>query len=175
MLVQSRIPYVCHVGRGTGAERLRIDCTRHSNVHSDGATMIPRPCTCDRCAIGKPWEPSQCSLCWLYHNRKSYRVLWGGPQEGADSTIGTQTQLGLFKLASNLLLAAGKLALDNFRTASKEQEQGRRRICESCVEYYDTEQQRCKHNSCGCSLQGQWLNKLKWASQECPIGKWKAV
>jgi hypothetical protein len=32
----------------------------------------------------------------------------------------------------------------------------------------------CTHESCGCSIQDNlnYLNKIAWADQECPIGKW---
>jgi hypothetical protein len=38
-------------------------------------------------------------------------------------------------------------------------------VCKGC-EYYDVEQNRCKH--CGC-----WLKyKAKFSAGQCPIGKW---
>jgi hypothetical protein len=40
-------------------------------------------------------------------------------------------------------------------------------ICKTC-EYYDPEQNRCKH--CGCLLE----YKVKWALDGCPIEKWTA-
>lgn len=38
-------------------------------------------------------------------------------------------------------------------------------VCKTC-EYYDAEQNRCRH--CGCLLE----HKVKWALDGCPIEKW---
>lgn len=44
-------------------------------------------------------------------------------------------------------------------------------ICILCEEY-DSKKSIC--NVCGCNLskKSQFLNKLAWADQECPKGKW---
>lgn len=43
--------------------------------------------------------------------------------------------------------------------------------CKTC-EYYDG--QICTHKDCGCPVAraGRWRNKLAWATESCPIGKW---
>lgn len=45
-------------------------------------------------------------------------------------------------------------------------------VCINC-EKYDSIKSECK--VCGCSIKQKsvFLNKLAWADQECPIGKWK--
>jgi hypothetical protein len=50
--------------------------------------------------------------------------------------------------------------------ASKEVQQERLSICHKC-EYYDPNQERCKH--CGCFLE----HKTKFSSGSCPINKWE--
>jgi uncharacterized paraquat-inducible protein A len=47
-------------------------------------------------------------------------------------------------------------------------------ICKTCEEF-DYERSQC--NICGCNInvKKQFLNKLAWADQECPIGKWKKL
>lgn len=44
-------------------------------------------------------------------------------------------------------------------------------ICIQC-DRFDTEKSQCKE--CGCFLNTKKIlfNKLAWADQECPIGKW---
>jgi hypothetical protein len=43
--------------------------------------------------------------------------------------------------------------------------------CKPCEFFNGT---RCTHASCGCNISGErkFLNKLAWASEHCPIGKW---
>jgi uncharacterized paraquat-inducible protein A len=44
-------------------------------------------------------------------------------------------------------------------------------ICQSC-DQFNYQKQECY--VCGCNINNkkQFLNKLAWADQECPIGKW---
>lgn len=59
-----------------------------------------------------------------------------------------------------------------FPKASKEEIEKRWTICNSC-EYFSKNENLC--NICGCNLSNkkEFLNKLAWADQECPIHKWK--
>lgn len=47
-------------------------------------------------------------------------------------------------------------------------------ICLSC-ERFDYKKSECK--VCGCNINKKrvFLNKLAWADQECPIGKWHKI
>ena len=47
-------------------------------------------------------------------------------------------------------------------------------ICNTC-EQFNTAKHQC--NVCGCNIttRKQFLNKLAWADQECPIGKWSKL
>ena len=76
--------------------------------------------------------------------------------------------------------------LDNFRnalaahiaagmpTCSQQQIDERFAICESCSLFNGS---ICRHASCGCNVgrQDKFLNKLAWADQSCPLGKWSAL
>ena len=44
-------------------------------------------------------------------------------------------------------------------------------ICRGCDLYAGD---RCNHVSCGCALgdKQSFFNKLAWADQQCPLGKW---
>ncbi len=46
-----------------------------------------------------------------------------------------------------------------------------REICQSCC-WFDGVV--CTHKKCGCSVvrSSAWGDKLKWATESCPIGKW---
>lgn len=58
--------------------------------------------------------------------------------------------------------------------STKEQILERYSICENCVEF-NKKKQECY--ICGCSIGKRkiFLNKLAWADQKCPIGKWKEI
>lgn len=58
--------------------------------------------------------------------------------------------------------------------SSKAQIQERYSICIAC-EKYNKERSEC--TVCGCAISNKsiFLNKLAWADQECPIGKWKKL
>lgn len=44
-------------------------------------------------------------------------------------------------------------------------------ICES----FDSKQKICEECGCNISNKKVFLNKLAWADQSCPLGKWKRV
>ena len=53
-------------------------------------------------------------------------------------------------------------------------------ICEGCDYFRQVGRTvgKCLHPKCGCRLstnQESQRNKLAWADQDCPIGKWRAI
>lgn len=50
---------------------------------------------------------------------------------------------------------------------SQEVYTARMTLCRACG-FYNDKKGTCGHPDCGCVMQ----RKAKWASQECPIGKW---
>jgi len=61
-----------------------------------------------------------------------------------------------------------------FPASSQAQIDHRFSICSSC-EMYDAKNTQCL--VCGCFINNKriFLNKLAWADQECPNGKWGAL
>lgn len=47
-------------------------------------------------------------------------------------------------------------------------------ICKQC-EFYEPINSQCLVCGCNLSDKKKFLNKLAWADQECPLGKWKKV
>lgn len=47
-------------------------------------------------------------------------------------------------------------------------------ICNGCSEF-DSKRSEC--SICGCTINKRktFLNKLAWADQECPLGKWQKI
>ena len=58
--------------------------------------------------------------------------------------------------------------------STKEEILYRHNICVSCDQFNHIKSQ-C--NICGCNIEkkSKFLNKLAWADQECPIGKWPKI
>jgi uncharacterized paraquat-inducible protein A len=52
--------------------------------------------------------------------------------------------------------------------------QQRYNICLDC-EFFDKKNSTCLQ--CGCNVNNKkiFMNKLAWADQECPVGKWKKI
>jgi uncharacterized paraquat-inducible protein A len=61
-----------------------------------------------------------------------------------------------------------------FPKSTQEQIEYRLNICLSC-DKYDSINKEC--SICGCNVNSKkiFMNKLAWADQECPIGKWKKL
>lgn len=64
--------------------------------------------------------------------------------------------------------------------ATDEQVAERFAICQGCRLFNATSegQGTCNHPSCGCDLKRVGIggkNKLRWADQKCPIGRWSSV
>lgn len=58
--------------------------------------------------------------------------------------------------------------------ATKQEIEQRFNICLDCS-YYDSSNSSCLQ--CGCNVNNKkiFMNKLAWADQECPVGKWKRL
>lgn len=61
-----------------------------------------------------------------------------------------------------------------FPKSTKEQILYRYSICTNC-EFFDKKDSQCLQ--CGCNINNKkmFLNKLAWADQHCPIGKWDKI
>ncbi len=44
-------------------------------------------------------------------------------------------------------------------------------ICKTC-DSFDSNNSQCTVCGCNINTKKQFLNKLAWADQECPLGKW---
>lgn len=58
-----------------------------------------------------------------------------------------------------------------FPKASRDEIAARHAICVSC-DKFNTQKSECSVCGCLISKKLKFLNKLAWADQECPIGKW---
>ncbi len=64
-------------------------------------------------------------------------------------------------------------------TCTQEQIDARYKICADCPLFirHGNEAGICSHPKCGCNITREqiFLNKLGWADQSCPIGKWGPI
>jgi hypothetical protein len=86
-----------------------------------------------------------------------------------------------YQRLANFSRAAVAHALNGSPTCSQDQIDQRLAICRGCEKFQpDMEHPDlgvCTDSKCGCKLRREekYLNKLAWADQECPLGKWKRV
>lgn len=83
----------------------------------------------------------------------------------------------LLQKAKNFTKAIVKHAADGGARCTDEQIQNRAEICFGCQYFKRNEGEAsgmCSHMGCGCNItkKQEFLNKLAWASESCPVGKW---
>ena len=76
----------------------------------------------------------------------------------------------------NLAAAAKKHIATGMNVVDDVVRQYRLEQCLSCTEYYDPVEETCAHPLCGCGVKRKRgiIDKLSWASQDCPIGRWSS-
>ena len=72
---------------------------------------------------------------------------------------------------ANFTQAAASHLLAGLPQASQTEIDRRFAICQTCQHFNG---RHCTHTSCGCTVSSElkFLNKLAWADQRCPVGKW---
>lgn len=75
--------------------------------------------------------------------------------------------------AANFAKAAAKHELRGRPKADQATIDARLAICHACP-FYRPGQEACGHKQCGCGVSSKqkYLNKLAWADQQCPDGRW---
>jgi hypothetical protein len=82
------------------------------------------------------------------------------------------------KRVFNFAKAAVKHAMAGSPQCTEEEIQTRLEICRQCELFKSYgDGGICSHDNCGCNLKAEqiYLNKLAWADQECPVGKWGKI
>lgn len=148
---------------------------------------MSRPCACDRVRHGEPYAADQCRVCWLYHHVPEYRARYDGtaiPEKRsaayqellaipagppATEPVGTATAASLAGQAWQAGVAYARWAAAGLPVLDAEQVARRRAACDAC-DQRDPEQDRCR--ACGCYLSGVILNKIRMATEDCPLGRW---
>jgi orotate phosphoribosyltransferase len=81
---------------------------------------------------------------------------------------------GLLRKGFNFALASVQHIFGSARTVDDPTREWRLSQCLSCTEFYDPVLETCTHIRCGCGIRKQRgiFDKLSWASERCPIGRW---
>ena len=80
--------------------------------------------------------------------------------------------LTLVQKATNFAASAARHIAAGAPQAGEEEVARRFAICEGC-EHYDGK--ACRQCGCPVVRQKQFLSKLSWANESCPVGKWGPV
>ena len=80
----------------------------------------------------------------------------------------------LVRRIGNFTKAAIAHAVRGLPTADEATIDARLEICQTCPLFDGLV---CRHAKCGCRINREkaFLNKLAWADQSCPLGKWPAI
>ncbi len=119
-----------------------------------------------------------CAVCKrvAHKGRPGLRVMCPGPQSDAiKSDNATPPQMpGAARKLSNFAKALAAHVAAGSPKATKEQIDARFVICQRCPLLV---RGVCGHEDCGCNIdsQARFRNKLAWADQACPDGKWTAI
>jgi|TARA_Y100000310_G_C20256945_1_gene611787 hypothetical protein len=78
----------------------------------------------------------------------------------------------LSKRLKNFTISAIKHVAKGMPTCTQEEIDERLEICRGCKWFRGGSCRKC---GCACNNNKKFLNKLAWADQECPIGKWGKI
>ena len=78
----------------------------------------------------------------------------------------------LSKRLKNFTVSTIKHVAKGMPTCTQEEINERLAICDKCKWFRGGSCRKC---GCSCNSNKKFLNKLAWADQECPIGKWGKI
>lgn len=111
-----------------------------------------RPCVCDNCLTGQPYDDSQCMMCWLFHNNPDYRAAWDKREPP-----------GFIERALNYAKALRDHVRAGLPMVDESTHRARLEVCEGCP--LRAPDWTC--NLCGCPTK----DKAMWGEQACPACK----
>jgi hypothetical protein len=135
------------------------------------------------------WDESYCRFCWRWINFPTYRERMRRPvgmpvvyplpgpehplQAVANATVIPLpvARPGLFRRATNFLTAVWQHFRSGAKRASRKERSRRLALCVAC-ENYDPDKKMCKVCGCGIRDEASMIDKIGWAEQHCPTGKW---
>lgn len=100
----------------------------------------------------------------------TYEIIRDIPEN--KENVGDAEVPSMLKKSLNFIKAAGAHALNGSPKCTQQEINERYSVCRACDYFKDNS---C--TKCGCNLVREkiYMNKLAWADQSCPIGKWQAI
>lgn len=80
--------------------------------------------------------------------------------------------------AKNFAKSAARHVREGMPQATDEQVVERFATCQACPHFTATGEGQGECGKCGCGLKAvgvSGINKLRWAGESCPVGRWKAL
>jgi hypothetical protein len=128
---------------------------------------------CDCQPAGDLFECTcQCGVTIKSKKRHVFHIC-PAPVEPLAGTLGEPPRpVSLLQKATNFAASLASHVAAGMPQASEEEVARRFAICEGC-EHYDGK--ACKQCGCPVVREKQFISKLAWADQSCPVGKWGPV
>lgn len=125
--------------------------------------------TCEYCGLVFSKNIRKNCTKFMTHDSSFYATL--------QNAIQHQQEPSLLQKAWNFGKSALNHAIAGNPTVPEETMKERLEICRSCPLFKPNQNQVggvCTHSTCGCNIQDNldYLNKIAWADQECPVQKW---
>lgn len=124
------------------------------------------------------WEPFEdkfrCKECgFVYKNDKLNKQC-----HGKSSPQPPPQPPNILKRAVNFAGAAIKHVAAGLPQCTDDEVKERYDICtKNECGFFNKEWSVCAHTKCGCFIRerGIFMDKLRWADSECPVGQWKSI
>jgi hypothetical protein len=145
--------------------------------------------SCTGAKSGEPYSPDQCLICWLANNKQEFKFLDRINTEHQTIVSQTYSNLvaenteiakiieerqqqakyegGFFQKLSNFYKASFKWLSSGAEFCPDDVQEKRRYICRNCS--LANADGICTHIGCGCQVN----QKIRLASESCPIHKWE--
>lgn len=94
---------------------------------------------------------------------EQYRALWDG--------LGGAPPPTLLQKAGRFIRAAARHVADGLRKVPEDTYAEREALCRACP-FFIAAHAGGSCAKCGCRVGTAWLDKLRWRTSACPIGKW---
>lgn len=122
------------------------------------------------CQYREVTPPGQTNICHL--GRFNGQVTDGMCRRCIRDGLNTNNPPGVARKVVNFAKSAVLHMASGMPMCTQEQIDARFSICQGCEFYKDGACQKC---GCPLNREKQFISKLSWANEKCPVGKWGPV
>lgn len=126
---------------------------------------------CDCRPVGDLFEcKCQCGATIKSKRRHVFHVCPAPVEQPASAALNEEPrQVSLLQKAKNFAASAARHVAAGMPQAGEEEVARRFAICQAC-EHFDGK--ACRQCGCPVVREKQFISKLSWANEKCPVGKW---